>query len=109
MVKRNRRLKAAPRSEWLELQTQTNLEKVNRLPHDSIPGNKTTAGYEKGPKINEMTEVEVNGMRKDDLDINFTKAALSASSTSLRIGHLRTLEGRITENGKRLPAMCYSN
>ena len=53
-----------------------------------------------------MTEVEVNGMREGDLDITFTKAALSSSSTSLRLGHLRTLEERSANNGKMLHVMC---
>jgi hypothetical protein len=53
-----------------------------------------------------MTEVEVNGMSEGDLDINYTKVVLSSSSTSLRLGHLRTLEERIAENGKSLLDMC---
>lgn len=53
-----------------------------------------------------MTEVEANGMSEGDLDVTFTKAALSSSSTSLRVGHLRTLEERIANNGKR-PRVLY--
>lgn len=50
--------------------------------------------------------MEVNGMKEGDLDITFTKAALSSSSTSLRLGHLRTLEERITNDGTRLKRPC---
>lgn len=54
-----------------------------------------------------MTEVEVNGISGGDLDLASTKAALSSSSTSLRLGHLRTLEERIANNGKRLLVLCF--
>jgi hypothetical protein len=50
-----------------------------------------------------MTEVEVNGTSGGDLDFTFTKAALSSSSTSLRLGHLHTLEERLSNNGKWTP------
>jgi hypothetical protein len=49
-----------------------------------------------------MTEVEVNGMSEGDLDFTFTKAALSSSSTSIRLAHLRTLEERCANNGNTL-------
>lgn len=55
--------------------------------------------------------MEVNGIREGDLDLKFTKATLSSSSTSLRLGHLRTLEERIANNGKRqciIYVMCSS-
>jgi hypothetical protein len=53
-----------------------------------------------------MTEVVVNGISGGDLDLASTKAALSSSSTSLRLGHLRTLEERIASNGKK-PLVLY--
>jgi hypothetical protein len=55
-----------------------------------------------------MTEVEVNGMGEGELDFAATKAALSSSSTSLRLGHLRTLEERITSNGEGLFLLYFS-
>lgn len=46
-----------------------------------------------------MTEVEVNGTGKVDLDTTPTKAALSSSSTTLRLGTLHALEERLSNNG----------
>ena len=46
-----------------------------------------------------MTEVEVNGTNGVDLDFAATKAALSASSTALRLGSLQALEERLSTNG----------
>ena len=46
-----------------------------------------------------MTEVEVNGTGKVDLDTTATKAALASASTSLRLGSLHTLEERLSNNG----------
>jgi hypothetical protein len=49
-----------------------------------------------------MTEVEVNGSIEVDLDITATKASLSSSSTSRRLGSLHTLEERLSNNGTRI-------
>jgi hypothetical protein len=49
-----------------------------------------------------MTEVEVNGSIEVDLDITATKASLSSSSTSRRLGSLHTLEERLSNNGMRI-------
>jgi hypothetical protein len=49
-----------------------------------------------------MTEVEVSGSFKADLDITATKASLSSSSTSRRLGSLHTLEERLSNNGTRI-------
>jgi hypothetical protein len=46
-----------------------------------------------------MTEVEVNGTSKLDLDTAATKAALASASTSLRLGTLHALEERLSNNG----------
>ncbi|TVY21703.1 eIF-2-alpha kinase activator GCN1 [Lachnellula arida] len=45
-----------------------------------------------------MTEVEVNGITVVDLDITATKAALSSSSTTRRLGSLHNLEERLSHN-----------
>lgn len=44
-------------------------------------------------------ELEVNGASGGNLDFTQTKALLSSSSTSLRIGLLRVLEERLSKNG----------
>jgi hypothetical protein len=49
-----------------------------------------------------MTEVEVNGMGKVDLDTATTKAALASASTRIRLGSLHVLEVRLSNNGRRL-------
>lgn len=46
-----------------------------------------------------MTEVEVNGTGRYDLDFGATKAALSSSSTSVRLAQLHTLEEGLSNNG----------
>ncbi|EKD13892.1 uncharacterized protein L3040_005495 [Drepanopeziza brunnea f. sp. 'multigermtubi'] len=43
-----------------------------------------------------MTEVEVNGMSRVDLDLGATKAALTSSSTTTRLGNLHALEERLS-------------
>ncbi|TAQ91547.1 hypothetical protein B7494_g178 [Chlorociboria aeruginascens] len=45
-----------------------------------------------------MTEVEVNSTSVINLDITTTKAVLSSSSTSLRLGQLQALEDRLSKN-----------
>ncbi|KAK0107053.1 translational activator of GCN4 [Cadophora gregata] len=45
-----------------------------------------------------MTEVEVNGTGKVDLDLSATKVALSSSSTKIRLGNLHALEERLSNN-----------
>lgn len=47
-----------------------------------------------------MTEVEVNGSSRIELDISATKTALSSSSTNIRLGLLQLLEDRLSKNGK---------
>ena len=47
-----------------------------------------------------MTEVEVNGRGRYDLDFGATKLALASSSTSLRLGHLHNLEEQLCNNGR---------
>jgi hypothetical protein len=47
-----------------------------------------------------MTEVEVNGSAGVDLDFAVTKAALNSSSTTERLGHLHTLEERLSGRGE---------
>jgi hypothetical protein len=46
-----------------------------------------------------MTEVEVNGTGKVDLDTTATKATLASASTSIRLGGLHALEERLSNNG----------
>lgn len=46
-----------------------------------------------------MTEVEVNGISGADLDLSATKASLTSSSTTTRLGGLHTLEARLSNNG----------
>ncbi|CAL3971329.1 unnamed protein product [Diplocarpon coronariae] len=46
-----------------------------------------------------MTEVEVNGISGVDLDLGATKAALSSSSTTIRLGNLHALEERLSNKG----------
>ena len=46
-----------------------------------------------------MTEEEVNGTRGGELDLPGTKAALSASSTTVRLERLHALEERLSTNG----------
>jgi hypothetical protein len=48
-----------------------------------------------------MTQVEVNGTGKVDLDTTATKAALASASTSLRLGSLNALEERLSNNGTK--------
>jgi hypothetical protein len=48
-----------------------------------------------------MTEVEVNGLSRGELDVTATKEALSSSSTTLRLGHLHILEERLSGDGMR--------
>ncbi|KAE9377900.1 ARM repeat-containing protein [Stipitochalara longipes BDJ] len=45
-----------------------------------------------------MTEVEVNGTGKLDLDTTATKAALASASTTIRLGSLHALEERLSNN-----------
>ena len=47
-----------------------------------------------------MSEVEVNGTTGVNLDITATKAALSSSSTTLRLGSLHNLAETLSDNGK---------
>jgi hypothetical protein len=49
-----------------------------------------------------MTDVEVNGTGKLDLDTASTKAALASASTSRRLGILHALEERLSNNGTKL-------
>jgi hypothetical protein len=46
-----------------------------------------------------MTEVEVNGTGKVDLDTTATRAALASASTTVRLGSLHALEERLSNNG----------
>jgi hypothetical protein len=46
-----------------------------------------------------MTEVEVNGKGRYDMDFGATKSALSSSSTSVRLGQLHTLEESLLNKG----------
>jgi hypothetical protein len=47
-----------------------------------------------------MTEVEVNGTTGYELDFAATRAALSSSSTALRIGTLSVLEERLSNKSR---------
>jgi len=49
-----------------------------------------------------MTEVEVNGMGKVDLDTAATERALASASTRIRLGSLHVLEERLSNNSRRL-------
>lgn len=55
-----------------------------------------------------MTEVEVNGTAEVDFDISATKAALSSSSTSLRVANLQVLEERLSNNGRLFESFSQS-
>ncbi|KAK6605177.1 translational activator gcn1 [Botrytis cinerea] len=45
-----------------------------------------------------MSEVEINGHNEGvDLDLTLTKAALTSSSTNLRLGHLKLIEERLSK------------
>lgn len=47
-----------------------------------------------------MSEVEINGQNGAvDLDLSLTKAALTSSSTNLRLGQLKLIEERLSNKG----------
>lgn len=47
-----------------------------------------------------MSEVEINGHNEGvDLDLTLTKAALTSSSTNLRLGQLKLIEERLSKKG----------
>ncbi|KAF4636926.1 hypothetical protein G7Y89_g1156 [Cudoniella acicularis] len=55
-----------------------------------------------------MSEVEINGSAAGDLEMTATKAALSSSSTTIRLGTLHTLEERLLNkeiNQELFPAL----
>jgi len=54
-----------------------------------------------------MTEVEVNGTGKVDLDTAATKTALVSSSTTKRLASLHTLEERLSNNGMTSHTALY--
>lgn len=50
-----------------------------------------------------MSEVEINGHNEGvDLDLTLTKAALTSSSTNLRLGQLKLIEERLSKKGTQM-------